>query len=390
MINLADIRTTLESMAVLVDAPLHISAFSAWVLGDEIRLRRIIDEILNFDGQGFLPEHVAALGYAHAFLQENVITRLKEELDHLGGRTFFVAGRPRRFEVDGVALLGVALAVSAFASDQPWLSNLLMRSCKEVSGDEWQEGLIQAARIRLGQGDLRIQPVDLAAALGMLGIGRLLEEDMEAGVEMTLSLASHNSGTERNSVRLAIFRAALARLGQVKLVSASHDDLVNVLRRIPDSLRLWRYEELPRTPRSVATRWEIENEYHVQALVWTILAPFFPDIEEEENLPSVGHKNPRADITIPSLKTIIEVKFVRSGTQSGWSKMTEEVAADSALYLSHSAAYDNIVALVWDDTASTEQHGELQKGLEKLSGVSAAVIISRPGKMSRARMHPKQ
>jgi hypothetical protein len=63
--------------------------------------------------------------------------------------------------------------------------------------------------------------------------------------------------------------------------------------------------------------------------------------------------------------------------------ITEEVAADTALYLSKPSSYDNIIAFVWDDRAQTEQHHELQSGLEALKGVSAAIILSRPSRMQR-------
>jgi hypothetical protein len=237
--------------------------------------------------------------------------------------------------------------------------------------------------IIVGDSMARVTPVDLASALALRDVGVLHNEDLRQAVHLAMSLEGHLSGVGRDAVRLAVFNAALERQSNISFGAASHGDLVQILRNLSKSMRLWRYEDAPRTAKSLLARWEIENEYHVQALLWVILAPLFADLEDEENLPSIGHKNPRADLAVPALKTIIEVKFVRSPGQAAWASVIEEVAADSALYLSHSTTYDNIVAVVWDDAAHTEQHEEIRLGLEKLRGVSSAIILSRPGKMKR-------
>jgi hypothetical protein len=61
----------------------------------------------------------------------------------------------------------------------------------------------------------------------------------------------------------------------------------------------------------------------------------------------------------------------------------DEISADTGLYLSKSKDYDTIVAVVWDDCAQTEQHHELQTGIQQLNGVTAAIILSRPSHMKR-------
>lgn len=388
MVSLSDVKSTLEAAADAKDRPHHVAAFVAWILRDDVALRQLVDRASSLQGQSFLPDHVAVFGYGRAaeLLSPPETSRINDELVHLGGRTFFAPNRARQFEVDGIALLGVALATSENIEQNAWIKDLLLRSSHEVVGDEWQLGLARAARLRIGERDLTISPPDLASALALRGIGALNDDDLRRGGQLAITLKGHVNGPERDAARLSVFNAVLERQAAIRLGSASHEDLVRLLRNIPKSLRLWRYENSPRTPNSIATRWEIENEYHVQALLWVILAPLFPDLDEEENLASLGQKNPRVDLVIPSLRTIIEVKFVRSTGQAAWAKVIEEVAADTGLYLSGSKDYDNIIAFVWDDTAHTEQHEELRNGLEKLDGVSAAVIISRPGKMVRQKI----
>ena len=79
----------------------------------------------------------------------------------------------------------------------------------------------------------------------------------------------------------------------------------------------------------------------------------------------------------------MEVKFLRKSGQAACAAITEEIAADVSLYLSRTKDYDNIVVFVWDDCAQTEQHHELQSGIETIKGVSGAIILPRPSTMRR-------
>lgn len=390
MVNLLDIRATLiAEIEKENDLPCHVAAFSAWIMADHQSLRQYVSSAIGFTGQARHPEHVAALGYGAAggLLTADERDALCSELTHFGGRSFFAAGRPPRFEVDGVALLGVALGVAALAKeiDSGWLANLLTRSEKEVSSDSWQLGLVRSARLSIGETNLRIVPPDLAVAMHARNIGELNDDDLEAAWGTTVRLEPHNAGSARDAVRLSVFDFALARRGQISLKGTTQADLISLLENVSRSMRHWTFETQPRTAKSAVAKWEIENEYHVQNLLWAVLAPVFSDLEDEENLPSVGHKNPRADLGIPSLRTIVEVKFMRSPGQAACAKVIEEIAADASLYLSQNkpTGYDSIIAFVWDDCAQTEQHYELKTGLEAIKGITAAIILPRPSKMAR-------
>ncbi|ASP34999.1 hypothetical protein [Labrenzia sp. VG12] len=387
MVDLFDIRVSLEAkIAHQKGLPCHVAAFISWFISDEGELRRRINEVVALPIQARNPEHVAALGYgaSSGLLSDTERNIFGEEIAHLQGRKFFVAGRPPRFEVDGPALLGVALGTATFddSDTQQWLTNLLELSSKEVSNDDWQLGLIRAGRVCLGELGIEIHPKDLVVALAAKGLIEPTTEDLQEGWALSSSLQQHHCGPERDAVRLTAFDYVLARLGQITIGAMTRENLVQLLQSISRSMRLWTFESKPRTSKSAIARWEIENEYHVQNLLWAILAPVLPDLEDEENLPSIGHKNPRADLCVPSLRTIIEVKFMRRTGRAACAEITEEIAADASLYLSNTSDYDNIVCFVWDDCAQTEQHDELKAGLEAIRGVSAAVILSRPSKMA--------
>ncbi|MFK4503990.1 hypothetical protein ABIF86_008281 [Bradyrhizobium japonicum] len=316
---------------------------------------------------------------------DSEIQSLCEDLRHLGGRTFFSPGRPLRFEIDGIALLGVSLAARSASKDLEgsWLADLLQRSSQETGLDEWHQGLIKLARAATGEYGIRVTPPELAVAAAARGLGDLLPEDVDRAWKVALDFGGRSPDPGRVAVLLAVVEKQFAHLDQVRIGSATRQDLTLLLQNLSRGMKRWSFEQAKRTAKSRIARWEIENEYHVQNLLWAVLAPIFPDLDDEENFPSIGHKKPRADLVIPSLRTIIEVKFLRDRGQRGCANIIEEIAADTALYLSRTKEYDNIIAFVWDDCAQTEHHHELKQGIERLAGISAGVVLPRPSHMVR-------
>ncbi|MDM7980198.1 MAG: hypothetical protein QUV71_07620 [Rhizobium sp.] len=383
-LNLVDVHEALRVAARGADdLPCHVAAFCVWLTGNKDELRSQAQRALDFDGQVRRPEHIAALGFGAAggVLEAEQQSLLNEEVKQLSGRSFFSPGRPLRIEADGVGLLGISLGAISGQTGGAWLAGLLKQA--STTTDPWQQGLIRAARIVSGELGISIAPPELSVALANALHWPMSDAEINAAWQVAVRMLPHADGIPRNAARLAVFEYALARLAHVSVGAAGVDGLKAILTNSGRSLKLWRYEEKPRTPNSLIARWDIENEYHVQSFLWTILAPVYPDLEDEENLPSIGHKHPRADLGIPSLRTVIEVKFLRSSGQAALAKVTEEVAADASLYLSTENGYDNIMVVVWDDTAQTEQHHELKTGLESIRGITCAVIIPRPMKMNR-------
>jgi len=161
-------------------------------------------------------------------------------------------------------------------------------------------------------------------------------------------------------------------------------DVVRLVQRVPTGFAKWTWEERPRTKSGIARQWHIDNEYHVQNFLWLVLAPLFPDLKAEDYTPQVGQTQPRADLGIPSLRLIVEVKFVRVG--KSFAEVIGEISADTGLYLTPTSAYSEIVAFIWDDSRRSEQHERLAAGLRDIRGISGVVVMSRPGAM--AAPHP--
>jgi hypothetical protein len=152
--------------------------------------------------------------------------------------------------------------------------------------------------------------------------------------------------------------------------------LVQLLERLPAGLRKWAWESVPRTSGGTARQWYIDNEYHVQNLLWLLLAPIFPDLDDEQYLAKVGQKSPRSDLYVPSMRIIIEVKFFRSSDRP--QKIIDEISSDASLYNAMGNDCRGIVVFIWDNGAKPQEHDYLKQGLRKLPGITDVVIVSRP------------
>ncbi len=126
-----------------------------------------------------------------------------------------------------------------------------------------------------------------------------------------------------------------------------------------------------------------ENEYHVQNILYVLLAPIFNDIADEVNLQPVGQKNPRMDLYLPSLNTIIEVKY-RKDEKKSFPALIGEIAEDASLY-SADTKYKNaqIVAFLWDCKRSTQEHAKFKEGVLKINGINGCVVVSAPSTMDK-------
>ncbi|CAD6877107.1 hypothetical protein [Methylomonas fluvii] len=162
----------------------------------------------------------------------------------------------------------------------------------------------------------------------------------------------------------------------------SIDDLIGFLEHIPVGLKRWTWEYAGRTKGAEPIKWQVENEYHVQNLLYVLLAPIFNDIADEVNLQPVGQKNPRIDLYLPSLHTIIEVKY-RKDVKKSFQTLIGEIAEDASLYRVDAKYEDaRIVSFLWDCTRSTQEHAKFKEGVLKMKGIDGCVVVSAPSTMN--------
>jgi hypothetical protein len=377
--------------------PPHARAFAVWIQFDDLDqtpvLRSLAVEAAAADGPSRQSAHAAVLGYA-ASLDSTFTVPFLDALTWLRQRQYFAPGRPLTFEVDGLGLLGIAIGITrldaeARAPAQSWLDELLKRSLASRRPPDWNESLITAALFILSA-DTGGGPFsdDLRAALAAKALSPISQESRRLAGESILQLTALSDGMTRAACHLAALKFLLRITSTLNFNAVSIDDVAKVLEGVARSMRRWSWDHTPRTRNSVAARWDIDNEYHVQDMLWAILAPIFPDLDDEEWLKSLGQHHPRADLAIPSLELIVEVKFLRPGPKSVFSDAIQQVATDASTYLQDASGYRHIIAFVWDDAARTEEHAELRQGLLRIRGVHAAIVLPRPSKMDRAQQQP--
>ena len=368
---------------------IHAQAFRAWLLEDDRRLDPLAGIAAASLANGGVRSAgaVATLGYIDAAgrLGHEFTAALTEGLAWLGDRTWFRPHQARTLEADGLAAFGIALALRRLGGSARlgWLQELVVRSARSpdlpgldrslfiaaahlIEAPERQDATAMLPEIRLAVTRLGLAAVDDACYSASWQRILHFTGGSEVVPEAALLLRALDELTERNLP---------ARLGRL-----DPRDVLHVLQGVQRSFLRWTWEEAPRTRKSALARWEIENEYHVQNLLWAVLAPLFPDLNAEETLPPVGQKNPRVDLSIPNVSTIVEVKFIRVGTR--FQDVIEEIAADASLYATD-PRWKALIPFVWDDSRRTEEHPKLLAGLQQLSMVAGSVIVSRPGRMER-------
>jgi hypothetical protein len=390
--DISDLKNALSSPeADFESMPLHADAFCAFLISTRLaRLNEISQSELAFEGTSRHYSSVAAIGFAISagYNESALVTLFNDEIEHLRGRTFFAAGRVPRFEVDGIALLGIAVGLTstqANVEQVSWLLGVLERSAVAVKQDAHQYSLVLASKAIAADASLEAVPnielrVALSAALGHV----VNEEDKQESWQSICSNFEVKADLVRVAISRGVFDFSAQSLATIPINGAGVAELIQLLENTVSSMSHWTFETSPRVARREMRKWHIDHEYHVQNFLWSILKPIFPDLVDEESLPKVGHKSPRFDLGIPSLNTIIEVKFMRKTGQSACAKITEEIAADTALYLNAAGTtgYKRIIAFIWDDCRQTEEYGVLKGGLESLKGLEKAILISRPQRMA--------
>jgi len=376
--------------------PPHARAFAAWVqlesLGQAALLGSLAEDAAKAQGAARETSRVAVLGYA-ASLNDAFVAPFADGLAWLMARQYFVQGRPLTFEIDGLALLGVAVGLPKLdaaksAEGCSWLEGVLAESVSRSRKPDWNEALIRAALAVLRQsGDGWTESKvddDLVVALSAKGLARASEGVRANAWTIISSLIGEGDGMGRAATQLTALTTLLRDTSTLRPGATTIADVARLLAGIARSMRRWAWDEKPLSRNSIAAHWDIDNEYHVQDMLWAILSPVFPDLDDEEWLKSLGQHHPRADLAIPSLELIVEVKFLRKGGKAVFVDVIKEVAADAGTYLQKGSGYKHIVAFIWDDEARTEEHPELRQGLMRIPGVEDAIVLSRPARMNRS------
>jgi hypothetical protein len=156
-------------------------------------------------------------------------------------------------------------------------------------------------------------------------------------------------------------------------------DTARILRNIQHALKRWPWEEQSSRRGVMPTRWLIDDEYDVQALLWAILYPLYQAaLVDETYLPNWGNVQPRVDLGITTLKLIIEVKIARQPRD--FSEFEEQIAGDLGLYFKDTSQFDRMIVFVYDDCdrAYPERYQSLTNALLQRERIEDVIVVRRP------------
>lgn len=317
-----------------------------------------------------------------------------EGIDWALGTAIEVDGAAVGLAADPPAILAVVSAILR-ASDsgrqtamRAWLASVLVKFDKHL--DRWERAQLHVAAQLLDE-----QPALPAELSEVCCVARVAVAPSPTVVtpsdERAITAAVLEHHAQVDQIGSAFLLAALSRVKarvvrSVRTDVMTIDDVLALLRNVQRSLRDWTWEETPRTKTGTPRQWHVDNEYHVQNLLWVVLAPLFSDLESEPYSKKLGFVQPRADLTIPSLKLIIEAKFAYA--RESLKKIQRELCEDAAAYFPRDGSFERMIAVVWDDAARTEEHATLIQGLEQLERVAGIVVLNRPAKMRLAAAKP--
>src|SRR5205807_6759033 len=104
------------------------------------------------------------------------------------------------------------------------------------------------------------------------------EADERATLDLLKQQVADNFSEVRAALRLTAFSWIRRSAPVVIPDRITVADVVHLLERVPAGLRRWAWEDKPRTKAGEARKWHVDHEYHVQDLLYFLLAPIFPDL----------------------------------------------------------------------------------------------------------------
>jgi hypothetical protein len=288
---------------------------------------------------------------------------------------------------DPAAILAVTTAlvrtgdIARQQSTRTWLASVIDRFGTRLG--IWERAQLHVALQQLGEQHQQAPEIHDACCVTRVAVASLGEPvvptDSRTVVATVLDHYSQVDAIGAGLLLAALRRTKANVVRSIRTEAMTYDDVLALLHGVPRSLRDWTWEEKARTKMSQPRQWHVDHEYHVQNLLWTVLAPLFPDLESEGYSKKVGFVQPRADLVIPSLKLIIEAKFARASDRL--KEIQRQLAQDAAMYFPQGSPCERMIAFVWDDASRTEEHATLVQGLEQLDHVAGVVVVSRPAKM---------
>jgi len=143
--------------------------------------------------------------------------------------------------------------------------------------------------------------------------------------------------------------------------------LYHLLRKFHNTASQLKKRQQNRSP------FEINDEYDVQDLLYSILKSIFDDVEKERPTESFGGSSSRLDIVINDISTVIEVKKTRKTLRLG--ELSGQISEDKDRYR-NSTKYRNLVFFIYDPDHLIDNQPTLKQHAISDSKQNVRVIIS--------------
>lgn len=314
----------------------------------------------------------------------------KEDLTRLLGQSSFMDGVPMPWVADIWAVLGIKWAVDKIADPtiaskfSGWVGEFLPQRIRDGRLTPHEKGI---AEYILSNGLSSTSTACVALFLHYRNILSIQNpEQKKKYIETFFEDFRDAYKLHHPSLILAlfiyVFDAINAEVAALPPNLWCEQEIIKFLEGIPAGLKRWTWEDIPRTRNSTAVKWHVENEYHVQNLLYVMLGPIFPDISDEVYTDPVGQKNPRLDLYLPSIDTVIEVKFRKDGKKS-FQDLIGEVAEDASLYRADPKfKKSKLIVFLWDHTRATQEHAKFKDGIMRIEGINGCIVVCSPSVMN--------
>lgn len=116
----------------------------------------------------------------------------------------------------------------------------------------------------------------------------------------------------------------------------------------------------------------LKDEKELQDFIFPILKSHFKDLESEFHLPRFGDIEYKPDFGIPSIKLLIECKFLRD--KADIKKVQKEIHDDIIGYLKTSKQYENLIIFIYN-SKNIPISDKFTKDIKGIKGVEDLIIV---------------
>ena len=332
--------------------------------------------------------HVAALGFSYAATNDpGVKAQLETGLDRLQARDP-ASGGHLSLSSQPSLMLGLLLGARALGDSGKttiaWCRGAV-RQRSSTSGQASHDDPLFAYIHHVIEGGLvEVPPLENANVyelslyhwLSRRHITRPLPaETQELIRERLIALLAAKPAIE-SAPQAAFIWAALYAATLQTLTVTQTSEVSRILQGVQGGLKRWRWDS---ETLSKPVRWPINSEREVQDILYLVLRPVFSDLVDEETLPKFGHASYASDFGIPSLGLLIEVKYARRAED--FKKVEKEVLEDAIPYLTSTDLYHTMLVLIYDHSASVQEHDITKRALLRIDGIEDVIIMSRPSQL---------